>query len=314
MNDKTLLSFVIPCYRSENTIQKVISEINEVVMQRKEEYDYEVICVNDDSPDNVYSVLKDIAASNNKVKVINLAKNQGKHSAVLAGLAYIKGDYAVLIDDDYQSPTYNLWRLMVYFPAIDPDVVMAEYTEKKESLWKRCGSKVNAKIGNWLLDKPKDLNMSNFIVMKRFVADEIIKYTNPYPFIEGLIFRVTKNVETVKMEERNRADDKSTGYTLAKSISLFFNGFTAFSVKPLRLSTFIGAGTSIVGFIYALVVLMKKLAGKVVVQGFATSVILQLIIGGMMLMSLGLIGEYVGRIYICLNKAPQYIVKETINI
>lgn len=311
---KTLLSFVIPCYRSELTIEKVLNEIESTVMQRKENYDYEVICVNDCSPDNVISVLKKSALSNKRIKVIDFSRNMGKHAALMAGFSYCKGDYIVTVDDDYQCPVYELWKLMEKVESDSCDYATAKYKVKKQSAFKNFGSDINLEMSHILLGKPKNLRFENFAVMKRFIKDEIIKYDKPYPYMEGLIWRVTHNIEMVEMEERERGDNKSTGFTLSKSLSLWLNGFTAFSVKPLRISTILGFLLAAGGFVVGLIMIIRKLINPDIAAGYTSLIAVQLFIGGIIMVILGLIGEYIGRIYICLNNTPQYIVKNTINI
>ena len=309
----TLLSFVIPCYRSEKTIKLVTDEIINTVAQHQS-YDYEIICVNDCSPDNVYNVLQSLAKDNNKIKVVNLVKNMGKHSAVMAGFSFVKGDYIVNLDDDFQSPVDKLWELIKPLETDGYDIVTANYIIKKEALWKRIGSNFNLFMSEILLDKPKGLRFENFSVMKRFVADEIVKYKNPYPYLEGLILRVTNKVLTVEMEERTRADDNKTGFTFWKSLSLFANGFTNFSVKPLRFSLIAGTLFASWGFLYGLYIIMRKLLQPEVPMGYSSMMSVLLFSSGMIMLLLGIIGEYVGRIFICINSAPQYVVRNTINI
>ena len=311
---KTLLSFVVPCYRSELTIQNVIDEIDNTVMQRGKDYDYEIICVNDCSPDNVLAVLKEVAADNVRVKVIDFSKNMGKHAALMAGFLHCQGSYIVTVDDDFQCPVYELWRLMEKVENDECDYATAKYKVKKQSAFKNFGSYINLLMSHMLLEKPKELRFENFGVMKRFVVEEIIKYDKPYPYLEGLIWRVTNRISLVEMEERERGDDKSTGFTLRKSLSLWLNGFTAFSVKPLRISTILGFLLAVVGFVIGLVMVIKKIINPDIVAGYTSIIAMQSFIGGITMIILGLIGEYVGRIYICLNNTPQYVIKDTINI
>lgn len=308
----TLLSFVIPCYRSEHTIRAVVDEIILTVSERSE-YDYEIVCINDCSPDNVLTVLRDMASENQKIKVINLAKNVGKHAAVMAGYAHVHGAYVVNLDDDGQCPTYELWNLLAPVEQGDFDIATASYSEKKQAKWKNLGSDLNAYVGRIIFGKPKGLRFENFCIFKRFVSDEMIKYTNPFPYLEGLMLSITRRVTMVPMEERCRCDDQGGGYTLGKSIALFANGFTAFSVKPLRLSTFVGFASAAVGFIMGFIMIIRKLLNPDILTGYTSTVVLQLLIGGLILMSLGLLGEYIGRIYICINNSPQYVVREKIN-
>lgn len=309
----TLLSFVIPCYRSENTIEKVIDEIKEIVSQRKD-YDYEIIAVNDYSPDNVYNVLCQLADQDYKIKVINFARNMGKHSAVMAGYAVAKGEYIVNLDDDYQSPTYELWKLIEPLEQDICDVATARYYEKKEAWFKRIGSDFNLKMTEILLDKPKDVRMENFSAMKRFVCEEMIKYRHPYPYLEGLTYRVTKRVKSILMNQRDRADDNASGFTLKKSIKLLLNGLTAFSVKPLRIASVCGLLFAFLGFVYGIYIIVRKLIMPDMILGYSSTMAVMLFSSGLIMLMLGIIGEYIGRIYICINASPQYVVKNTINI
>lgn len=309
----TLLSFVIPCYRSENTIKSVIGEIIETVKE-KDGYDYEIICVNDCSPDNVQDVLEEISARNQKIKTVELAKNMGKHSAVMAGYSFAKGDYIVNLDDDCQSPVDQLWKLMDLLEKDLCDVVTAKYARKKESYWKRIGSNINYFISEIMLDKPKGLRFENFSVIKRFVMEEVINYKNPYPFLEGLFLRVTKRVISVPMEQRERGDNNISGFTFWKSLSLFVNGITNFSVKPLRFALIIGMAFATFGFFYGIIIVTKRIINPEVAVGWSSIMSVVLFSSGTIMMLLGVIGEYVGRIFICMNDSPQYVVRKTINI
>lgn len=310
---KTLLSFVIPCYRSELTIEKVVDEIRETISQRNE-YNYEIICVNDFSPDNVYMVLSKLADSDKKIKVIDFSKNMGKHSALMAGYSFCHGEYIFTVDDDFQCPVNNMWKLLEPLEKDDADFSTANYKIKKQSKFKNFGSNINLFMSQVLLNKPKTLRFENFNVMKRFVLDEIIKYDKPYPYMEGLIWRVTHRIAIVEMEERERGDSKTTGFTLSKSLSLWLNGFTAFSVKPLRISTILGFLLSICGFIVGLIMVIRKFLNPEIAAGYTSLLAIQIFIGGIIMIILGLIGEYIGRIYICLNNTPQYIIRKTINL
>ena len=308
-----LLSFVIPCYRSEKTIEKVIDEIIRTVAEKKE-YDYEIICVNDCSPDNVYEVLKKLAAENKKIKVVNFVRNMGKPAAVLAGYSAVRGEYVVNLDDDYQCPTYELWKLLEPLENDACDVTSAIYYDKKESGIKRAGSRVNSKMTEILIDKPKDIYLDNFYVMKRFVADEMVKYKHAFPYIYGLILRVTHRIQNVYMEQRERDDGNKSGYTFIKSFKMLINGLTAFSVKPLRIATVCGFLFALIGFIYGIIIIIKKIVSSSAPLGYSSLMVVLLVASGIIMMILGLIGEYIGRIYICINASPQYIIRNTINL
>ncbi|MBK6087615.1 glycosyltransferase [Ruminococcus sp. M6(2020)] len=307
-----MISFVIPCYGSEKTIEYVIDEIISVVSM-KTNYDYEVITVNDSSPDKVLSVLKDIAEKNHKVKVIDLAKNFGKHSALMAGFSVAKGDYIVCLDDDGQCPMDRLWDLMEPLINDEADYSMADYPEKKQSGFKNFGSSVNSLMSRVLLKKPKEIHFSNFCAMKRYIIDEILKYENPYPYLEGLVLRTTNRIKTVQMEERDRFAGKGN-FGFIKSLSLWINGFTAFSVVPLRASSLLGVLCAIIGFIYGLIVVIRKISLPDISVGWSSTIAIILFMGGVIMLILGLIGEYIGRIYISLNNSPQYVIRSSINL
>ncbi len=308
-----LLSFVIPCYRSEKTITKVINEIANVALQRKG-FDYEIIAVNDCSPDNVYEILAKTAEENKRIKVINLVKNMGKHSAILAGYAFVKGDYVINLDDDLQSPIENVWSLLDPVINGECDVAIAEYTRKQEAVWKRIGSNVNLAISEVLLDKPKGMRFENLSAMNRMVLDEVLKYKNPYPFLEGLVFRVTNKVISVPMEQRERGDDNPTGFTFRRSFSLFINGFTNFSVKPLRIALIIGLFFALIGIIYGAYVVVRRILHPYIPAGWSSLMSVILFSSGTIMIILGIIGEYIGRIFICMNDSPQYVIRNTINV
>lgn len=308
---KCSLSFVIPCYCSEHTVRGVLEEINEIMSQYSD-YNYEIIAVNDCSSDNVLTVLKEIAENDDKIKVIDLAKNFGKHAALMAGYSVVSGDVVINLDDDGQCPIDKLWELI---KPLDNgyDVSIAKYPCKKQSAFKNFGSLINLMMSRYLLGKPKELYVSNFSAAKKYVIDEIINYDKPYPYLEGLTLRTTSKICNVDMEERERAAGVGH-YTFIKSLKLWLNGFTAFSVKPLRISTVLGAICALVGFVFGTVTIINKLIHPEMQAGYSSTMAVLLFIGGMIMMMLGMIGEYIGRIYICINNSPQYVIRETVNI
>ncbi len=305
------LSFVIPCYYSEFTIGDVISEI-ENILNSCPNYDYEIIAVNDDSPDNVLMVLRELAQENYKLRVVDLAKNCGKHSAMMAGFSIASGDIIINLDDDGQCPMNKLWDLIAPLNS-GYDISISKYPKNKQSAFKNFGSTINSIMAKYLIGKPKDLYLGNFWAMKRFIMDEIIKYDKPYPYMAGLMLRTTSKICNVDMEERERSAGVGH-YTFIKSFKLWLNGFTAFSVKPLRISTVLGAICALVGFIFGIIMIIRKIINPEILMGYSSLMSALLFIGGMIMMMLGMIGEYIGRIYICINNSPQYVIRETVNI
>ena len=302
-----LLSFVIPCYRSEKTIEIVVKEIIDTLATRNIN-DYEIVLVNDCSPDEVWSVIVKLSEKNNKIKGISLARNFGQHSALLAGYSICKGDSIISLDDDGQTPLDALFQLLDKLEE-GYDVVYAYYKEKKQTAFRRFGAFIAQKMGEIMLNVPKDFKGSSFFVARKFIIDEMVKYHNPFPYISGLVFRTTHNIASVPTEHRERLCGKS-GYSFKKLLSLWIDSFTVFSVKPLRLSTFLGFITALLGFLYAFYIVIKKLMYPEIILGYSSTMCALLFIGGIIMMSLGLVGEYIGRIYICINNSPQYVIKD----
>ncbi len=306
------LSFVIPCYGSEHTISTVVNEVVTTV-EADGRYDYEIILVNDSSPDNVFSVIEKLAAENPHIKGIDLARNFGQHSALMTGFSFVTGDITVALDDDGQTPANEMFKLI---DALDDscDLVFAEYKNKMHSGFRNFGSKVNDKMAQWLIGKPKDLKIMSYFACKRYVTDEVLRYPNPFPYISGLLIRVTNKVKNVEVHHRERLEGKS-GYTIGKLLLLWINGFTAFSVKPLRISTFVGVITAVIGFIYGIYVIINKFfIHPNAPLGYSSTMAAMLFIGGMIMLLLGMIGEYVGRIYISINRSPQYVIRRTVGV
>ena len=303
------VSFVIPCYRSEKTVEHVVAEIKSTMAESG--YEYEIVLVNDCSPDNTMGTIRRLCEGDNKIKGIGFAGNFGQHAALLAGLRQAEGDYVVCLDDDGQTPADEVHKLLEKLEE-GYDAVYAAYDHKQHSAFRNLGSKVNELMTRMMLDKPAELYISSYFAVKRFVVDDMIRYENSYPYVIGLVLRTTKNITNVFVHHRER-EEGSSGYTFKKLLGLWFNGFTAFSVKPLRLATCVGAFSAFVGFIYGFYTIIKKLINPDVPMGFSSTMAAIVFFGGMIMIMLGLIGEYIGRIYISLNNSPQYVIRERLN-
>ncbi|MDD7027028.1 MAG: glycosyltransferase family 2 protein [Lachnospiraceae bacterium] len=306
---KEKVSFVIPCYNSSLTLEKVVAEIRDT-MERLNKYTWEIILVNDCSPDNTFQVIEKLCTRYTNICGVNLAKNFGQHGALMAGFHQVKGDILVCLDDDGQTPADEVGRLLDKIEAGE-DVVYASYAHKQHSLFRNFGSFVNEKMAQFLLGKPKELYVSSYFAARRFIVDEMLKYENAYPYVIGLVLRTTKKISNVPVNHRQREIGES-GYTLSKLLGLWFNGFTAFSTKPLRIATITGALCAMAGFAYAVYTIIKKFINPAVPVGFSSLMSAIMFMGGMMMLMLGLIGEYIGRMYICMNNAPQFVVRDLI--
>lgn len=306
-----LVSFIIPCYRSEKTLPGVIAEID-ATMEKLEKYTYEIILINDCSPDDTFGTIKKICSEKSYVKGISFAKNFGQHAGLMAGLRQSKGDYVVCLDDDGQTPADEVGKLLEKLEE-GFDAVYAKYEHKQHSSFRNLGSKMNELMTRVMLGKPSWLYISSYFATKRFVVEDMIRYENSYPYVIGLVLRATKNITNVVVNHREREEGVS-GYTMKKLLGLWFNGFTAFSVIPLRIATCVGAGSAGIGFLYGIYTVIKRLINPDVPMGFSAMMSALVFFGGMIMIMLGLIGEYIGRIYISMNNSPQYVIRERVNI
>ena len=304
------ISFVIPCYRSEKTLGSVVEEIGST-MDRLGKYTYEIILVNDGSPDNTWETICNITKEDkdNRILGINFAKNFGQHAAIMAGLNHVTGDYVVCLDDDGQTPADEVDKLL---NALEDgaDVAYARYERKQHSFFRNFGTFMNETMATIMLGKPKELYVSSYFAARKFVVDEMIKYESSYPYVIGLVLRTTKNIVNVDVKHRRREVGES-GYSFAKLFALWINGFTAFSIKPLRIATFAGTVFAILGFLYGIYTIIKKFVYPIAPMGYAALMSAVIFMGGMLMLMLGMVGEYVGRLYISQNKNPQYVIRET---
>lgn len=311
MKQMKKVSFVIPCYRSEHTLPHVVAEITEK-MKTLDQYEYDIFLVNDCSPDDTFGVIRRICGENGNVRGIDFARNFGQHSALMAGLRYSDGDYVVCLDDDGQTPADEVDRLLEKLEE-GYDAVYAKYDHKQHSAFRNLGSKLNERMTRMMLNKPPELYLSSYFAVKRFVVEDMVRYENSYPYVIGLVLRATRKITNVDVNHRER-ESGTSGYTLKKLVGLWFNGFTAFSVKPLRIATGVGAVSAAAGFLYGFYTIVKRLLRPDVPMGFSSTMSAIVFFGGMIMLMLGLIGEYIGRIYISLNNSPQYVIREKINL
>jgi len=304
------VSVAIPCYRSARTITSVVDEVRSVIRSR-EGYDYQIILVNDYPEDDTFDVIAGLCREDPKIIGVNLTRNYGQGPAKMAALPYVTGDVLVYMDDDGQHPADQIFRL-VDKVLEGYDIVYARFSSKHHSLFKRLTSRMNSKMLEWNGSKPKGITLSSYQAMSGSTAQALSKYRSPFPSLGGYLSHVSSRYANVDMEHRDRLAGTSN-YTLSKMFRLWFTGFTNFSTVPLRMAAVIGAICAVTGFAAALFFVIRKLLDPSVAAGFTTSVALQLFIGGVIMMLLGLIGEYIGRIYMTVSDMPQYEIRQTLN-
>ncbi len=306
-----LISFVIPCYRSQDTLGGVVKTIEETVKSH-DGFESEIILVNDCSPDGTWNTIQELMKQYDNITGIDLAKNSGQQCAIMAGLRYTRGELVAVSDDDGQTPIETVFRFYDHMIEGNYDVVCANYQDRgRRSVFRKLGSKANDTLVRICMEKPEGVNTSVYFLAKRFVIDEIIRYNNAYPHMEGLLLRTTFNIGNVDVDQKNRAAG-SSGYNLKKLLSTWVNGLTTFSVKPLRLAVILGMLMAIAAFVIVIILVIIKLTRDDIALGWTSMIATQILIGGMIMMVLGVIGEYIGRIYLSLNQNPQYVIRTVV--
>ncbi len=302
------VSIVIPVYRSERTIELLVRELHDTLASR---YALEIVLVNDGSPDRSADLCRALAEEFACVRFLNLSRNFGEHNAVMAGLNHTTGEYVVIMDDDFQNPPSEVPKLVEKIRQ-GYDVVYSYYAVKRHHPLRNLASRVNDRVASVLLDKPRNLYLSSFKALSRFTVDQMVKYDGPHPYIDGLVLGVTRNYARVLVAHEERRSGRS-GYTLRKLLTLYLNMFTNFSILPLRLASYAGLLTSVIGLVLAGVFIVDRLSHPEVPAGWASVIVSLFIVGGIQLFALGMIGEYLGRLFLKQNGRPQYIVRERVD-
>ena len=305
------ISVVIPCYNSENYITDVVHKTI-LVLDESLAKDYEILLINDGSNDGTLQKLKEISLINNKIIVIDLTKNFGQANAMMAGYNYVTGDLIVHSDDDGQTPIEDLNKLINEINK-GYDIVFGEITGRKQnSIIQNIATKVNNFTSTKLMGKPKNIHMGNFWICKRYIVNSIIKCTDPNPYIAGLFLNVSKNYSSAPTNHHKRMEGK-TKYTLSKMLNLWVSGLTGFSILPLRVASLFGILTSIVGFLFLVTIIIQKLLNPDIQAGYTSIMSVIIFFSGVIMLSLGVIGEYIGRIYQNLVNNSQYCVRNVYN-
>lgn len=300
------LSIVVPVYNGANSVPTLVDALSRLEV----EGGLEIVLVNDCSPDNSLAVCRELCAANSvALSVVNLSRNYGEHNAVMAGLKNARGAHIITMDDDLQNPPEEVLRLWRHTRDGGFDVVYTYYAEKQHESWRNLGSRFTNWCADHLLDKPKGLYLSSFRCMSAFLARTVVDHDGPFPYIDGLIMQITQNIGRLQVAHLPRAEGRSN-YTLARLFRLFLSMFLNFSVIPLRVGTMVGvamAGLGVLGFV---VVLVEALISADRPQGWASLMAAVLLLAGVQLIMLGLVGEYLGRMFLAVNKRPQFVVRD----
>jgi undecaprenyl-phosphate 4-deoxy-4-formamido-L-arabinose transferase len=301
------LSIVVPVYRGAATVGLLVAALSEL----RPEGGIEIVLVNDGSPDNSAEVCRALAATATVPLVyVEHARNFGEHNAVMTGLRRARGRFVITMDDDLQNPPEEVLKLYDHARLGHWDVVYTRYAEKKHEGWRNLGSRFANWVADQLMDKPKGLYLSSFRCMSALVVREVTKYTGPYPYIDGLIMQVTQRIDSIVVMHLARAEGRSN-YTLRRLVRLWLNLATNFSLLPLRLAMFVGAGMGILGMIGAVFTMIEAMT-KDTPSGWASVMTVTLLVAGVQFLILGVMGEYLGRAFLSANGKPQGVVRDVV--
>ena len=299
------LSIVIPVYNGADSVTELVEALSDLSIPGG----HEIILVNDCSPDNSLAVCRKLLETARiPLTLVNLARNSGEHNAVLAGLRHARGAHVITMDDDLQNPPSEVLRLLEYTQKTDNDVVYTYYAEKQHSRWRNIGSRFTNRVAGILLEKPVGLYLCSFRCMNGFLVQQVIRYEGPFPYIDGLILQATQSIDRLEVQHLPRLYGGSN-YNFRRLTRLWLNMFVNFSVMPLRLATFSGFALSLLGLFGVLWVIAEAMLSETP-AGWASISVAVLLLSGVQLLMLGLIGEYLGRLYLTANRMPQSVVRD----
>ena len=305
-----LISIVVPCYNSEHTIEPLVEACRQEFDHRND-YELEMVLVNDFSKDGTFEVIRKMAAKYPFVKGIDLAKNFGQHDALLCAFQYVTGELVVGMDDDLQNHPEQIHSLIAKLNE-GYDVVFAKYKKRKYSFTRNITSAISQWLLHHLIDRPKDVEMSSFWVSRRFVIEEMKKYQGNDAFVQLLFVRTTRRIADLEIEHYSRQEG-SSNYTFRKRMRLFLS-FMSFTTIPLQIATVLGTVFSVIGFIMAIVVFIRKLVHPEIAVGWSSLMCLMLFVAGITMLMLGIIGNYVGKMVMTLNRTPMFVAREELNV
>lgn len=301
------LSIVIPVYNGAASIGELVEALEALDVQGG----HEIVLVNDASRDASLAECRRLQArAKVPITVIDLARSFGEHNAVMAGLREARGAHIITMDDDLQNPPSEVLRLLAYAQQSAKDVIYTHYARKQHAAWRNLGSRFANRIADFVLDKPKGLYLSSFRCLSAFLARQVTQYKGPFPYIDGLILQATQNVGTLQVEHLPRHAGRSN-YTLPQLMRLWTNMFVNFSVIPLRIATVAGFAMSALGLVGVVWVISSALMENTP-PGWASLTAATFLLLGVQLIMLGIIGEYLGRLYLTVNRKPQSVVREVI--
>jgi glycosyltransferase involved in cell wall biosynthesis len=306
-NHAFALSIVIPVYNGAKSIAELVHALETLDIDGG----HEIVLVNDGSPDDSLAVCRRLLGEARvPITLVNLARNFGEHNAIMTGLRHTRGAYVITMDDDLQNPPTEVKRLLEHARASGKDVVYTRYSVKHHAYWRNLGSRFANWVADVLMEKPKGLYLSSFRCMSAFLVEQVTRYEGPFPYVDGLVMQATQSIDTLEVEHLPRMAGRSN-YTLKRLVRLWINIFVNFSVLPLHLSTIAGFALSLIGLVGVISVVLEALFFEPP-QGWASLMAATLLLSGVQLLILGILGEYMGRLFLTANRKPQTVVREVV--
>ena len=303
------VSILIPVYKNDGGLDELVKRIGTSMANSAYASNFELILVDDCSPDNSWEVIQRLAKEHAFVQGATLSRNFGQHNAIMAGLNLVSGQYVVLMDDDLQHPPEAIPNMVQELVA-GADVCYTRYANRQHAAWKIAGSRFNDLMASWLLSKPKGLYLSSFKALKRGMVDQIRSHEGPFAYLDGLILDITRRIATVEIQHGTRAYGEGN-YSFKKSISLWLRMVTGTSIVPLRMVTLMGALIALLGFFGAVFIVISNYLYPAESKGWASIIVTILLVSGFQTLFIGVLGEYLGRIHLRLNNKPQYLFRYT---
>lgn len=299
------LSIVVPVYNSASTLGSLLERLTQTIAAITQSY--EIILVDDGSRDDSWAAIQNLRVNYSEHLVaIQLMRNYGQHNALMCGLGVARGEFVVTMDDDLQNPPEEIPKLLAHIKQHGLDLVYGCPSKRNHAAWRNLGSTIVWHFYRTVFRNP--VTPTPFRIMRHQMAQSVMFYDLNFTYLDGLLAWCTSRIAGIEVEHVARAQGRS-GYSLGKLLGLALNLYTNFSLIPLQIVSGVGFVTATSGFLVGLFYLVQFFASNIAVPGFASTIIAVLILGGAQLLALGVIGEYLGRLHLNVNRKPQYVIR-----
>ncbi|MDH5721464.1 MAG: glycosyltransferase family 2 protein [Spirochaetia bacterium] len=305
-----LYSVVIPVYKSENILSETVKAT--VQFFKKRRLNYEIILIDDNSPDKAWSIVKEFSKSDKNITGFKFIKNYGQHTAILCGFEHAKGDYIITMDDDMQNPPGEIINL-INKTKEGYDLVFGKFKSKKHAFYRKLGTKFIGYLNNKIFQKPDNLTLSNFRIIHKSVIERLISYKTAYPYIPGLLLMFAANPANAEVMHMPRKEGKSN-YGFVKIMQLVSRILFNYSTFPLKFMISIGFIIAFLSFAVSVFFIVRSFFTQAKVPGWTSIVVILSFFQGVSILILGMLGEYIGRLVMQQSKGKAYHIKDSVNL